>query len=491
MQALELARERAVRITRPWPLSAALTAAVALVNATATASSTLPAWVQLAFGVAFCVAAGTRLWLIATLKPETAELTKLQTFARRLPWFSGAVGVIWALWVGFGQHMPATGQMAMASMIAGTCFVALRTMAAYPVSYLWFCLPPIAALATIPVVDAQGSTSYAPVLSGSLLVFCLMMLKSYHHLVSTDIEATVRLNAYKHQRQRLQQSHNAALLWVRLDGSMDASPAALKLLELGSQPLLSALFAGLMVKPQHGQRLLAAAMRQVQQDGMLAWSARFKTASGARLWLDLQLGPADPANQAQGLVISINDSTNRRNAQAKAVWLGRHDALTGLFNRLVLETRLAQLLAKHGHTDQAAPAFAVLSLDLDGFKQINDQHGHAVGDETLKVVAKRLVHGLRKGDLVARMGGDEFVVLLENTTEPTQASLIAQHLIDQIAQPIALTAIQVNIGVSIGIAMCPADALTVSGLLNKADASMYLVKHAAKPAMRTDLVGLV
>ena len=154
------------------------------------------------------------------------------------------------------------------------------------------------------------------------------------------------------------------------------------------------------------------------------------------------------------------------------------DPLTGLANRTLLHERLRAVLARDarsGHTT------AVLFLDLDGFKGINDKHGHAVGDLVLKSVADRLTAVVRPSDTVARLGGDEFVVLVEGATEEG-TSLLSKRLKEAVEQPIGK--LQLEVGVSIGVAVSRSGEAEAGALLASADRSMYAAKGGAKAARR-------
>ena len=154
--------------------------------------------------------------------------------------------------------------------------------------------------------------------------------------------------------------------------------------------------------------------------------------------------------------------------------LARHDSLTALPNRGFFSERLAQALAA------AAPrreALAVMYLDLDDFKPINDAYGHAIGDEVLRIVAARLGRAVRSEDTVGRLGGDEFACLLKGLQCRVQLGHLACQVFDAVAAPCKIGMRQLHVRPSIGIAMCPADGLDADALLRNADAAMYNAKR--------------
>lgn len=162
-------------------------------------------------------------------------------------------------------------------------------------------------------------------------------------------------------------------------------------------------------------------------------------------------------------------------AQAQAALAkAQCDALTGLPNRQAFAQQSRAAVARHA---QGAQCFALLFLDLDGFKAINDRLGHAAGDTLLKIVGARLAHAMRTGDVISRHGGDEFVCLLCHLHNEARALAIARHLCAQVSAPCRIGADTVSVRASIGVALFPRDAATLPELLSLADQAMYRAKR--------------
>lgn len=157
--------------------------------------------------------------------------------------------------------------------------------------------------------------------------------------------------------------------------------------------------------------------------------------------------------------------------------LALHDPLTGLPNRRLLEDRIATAVQHAARQQRRA---AVMYLDLDGFKAINDTHGHAYGDEILKQVAQRLVNSSRKEDTVARIGGDEFVIVMGDVGTLGDAQEPATKLIEVVAQPYNVNGLALQLSTSLGIALYPDHATTVDNLMHVADAALYEAKRTGK-----------
>ena len=173
----------------------------------------------------------------------------------------------------------------------------------------------------------------------------------------------------------------------------------------------------------------------------------------------------------------------RQRAEARVLHSAMHDPLTGLPNRLLFRDRLDTSITR---ALRAGSSFAVAYLDIDGFKPVNDTHGHQVGDQLLVEIAKRLTGRLRGADTVARLGGDEFGLIMEGLTDPTLVLKVAQALISALRVPFVLRAeegeIEVTIGASVGVAVFPETAESADALVNAADEAMYRVKRGGRNA---------
>jgi diguanylate cyclase (GGDEF)-like protein len=154
--------------------------------------------------------------------------------------------------------------------------------------------------------------------------------------------------------------------------------------------------------------------------------------------------------------------------------MARHDTLTGLPNRAVFIDRLEHAILS---TRRNGGCLAVLFLDLDRFKRVNDTHGHAIGDLALVQSAQRMKSTVREVDTVARWGGDEFVILLEAMDEEHEARRVAETLLNHFTRPMRLAEMEIDVGISIGISLYPRDAFDAAELIQRADEAMYLSKH--------------
>ncbi len=216
-----------------------------------------------------------------------------------------------------------------------------------------------------------------------------------------------------------------------------------------------------------------------QERSPQTFSYRVVRKDGSRIWFETtSRAIPDPVTGELSEIVAVSrDISERRRAEEQIEYQAYHDALTGLPNRLLFRDRLTIALA---HAKRQQTPVAVMFLDLDRFKYVNDTLGHSLGDELLRAVAARLRTVLREGDTIARMGGDEFTVLLTDLVSPTDAAKIAQKLLDTIAHPIRVEGHELYATTSIGIALYPSDGDSAEALLQNADSAMYRAKEIGR-----------
>ena len=212
---------------------------------------------------------------------------------------------------------------------------------------------------------------------------------------------------------------------------------------------------------------------------MLDLEVQETTARGRAIWVRIR---AELDASRPGKVIgSVQDVSDRREAQSKVAHLATHDVLTGLPNRALFNDRL-----REAASDAAASgaSFAVLCLDLDRFKNVNDTLGYAVGDALLRRVAERLRSVVRVDDVVARHGGDEFAILQVGARQPAAAAALAQRIVELIGRSYVIDGHLVNVGASVGIAIAPDDSLEPDQLLKCGDLALYGSKSGGRGTFR-------
>jgi diguanylate cyclase (GGDEF)-like protein len=203
---------------------------------------------------------------------------------------------------------------------------------------------------------------------------------------------------------------------------------------------------------------------------------------GADPSFDLELSLECTMLDGESTIVAFAfDVTGQHRSRDQLANLAYNDSLTGLGNRALFADHLHHAVR---HALRHPAVFAVLVMDLDGFKAINDTHGHQVGDVALQLAAQRFEHAIREGDTLARIGGDEFAVLLPRLLDQQVAGLVAQRLIGALAAPLELATHRVDLGTSVGIAAWPEHAGSADALLAAADTAMYRAKRAGRNQFR-------
>jgi diguanylate cyclase (GGDEF)-like protein len=185
----------------------------------------------------------------------------------------------------------------------------------------------------------------------------------------------------------------------------------------------------------------------------------------------------DRLGHAAGTVVALRDASENREMTREITYAAEHDFLTGLPNRVLLQARIGDAIALAA---RAGLQVAVMFLDLDGFKHINDSLGHAIGDKLLQSVAKRLALCVRGSDVVSRQGGDEFIVLIPGMKQPADARIMATRMMDAVSSVHLVDEHDLQISVSIGVSIYPDDALDVENLIRNADTAMYQAKELGR-----------
>ena len=235
--------------------------------------------------------------------------------------------------------------------------------------------------------------------------------------------------------------------------------------------------------PRHPARFYGDAVRRALAAGVWRedmWCQR-RHGQTFPAWLTLST-LRDAQGRLSHFLVVLSDIARLSERHSHLEHMAHHDVLTGLPNRMLLLSRLDGALARSRRMKHLG---AVLFLDLDLFKEINDGHGHPAGDEVLREVARRLNQRIRESDLAARYGGDEFVVLLEELDSPESAGDVARTIIDLLQGPIVLqSGISCRVATSIGIAIFQGDSLGPEELIRRADEAMFDAKRHGRATFR-------
>jgi diguanylate cyclase (GGDEF)-like protein/PAS domain S-box-containing protein len=353
---------------------------------------------------------------------------------------------------------------------------------------------PAGVMAGVPLADGAGLVVTWSMAGAALDTGGRALLKDVGRVVSAHLAALAEEREASEQRDlyALLTEHNTdTLVRGNLDGvRLYISPSVRDLLGYAPEEMVGRRaaeivhpddlpeFRLLMEEVRAGRIELARAEhRQRHKDGSYVWMEAY-----LKLTRDKETGAPD------GYVASVRDISRRKAAEAELAFAAMHDPLTGLANRTSAEAHLAAALGRWRAGDSA---LAVLLLDLDRFKRVNDTLGHGAGDDVLRVAAARFRAELRASDLAARVGGDEFLVVLElpgahatRAEAEAAARRLADRLIAAMAEPVAAAGRRVGVGLSIGIAAAGEDRETPETLLRAADLALYAAKAGGRNGWR-------
>ena len=189
----------------------------------------------------------------------------------------------------------------------------------------------------------------------------------------------------------------------------------------------------------------------------------------------------DAGGRVTSIMSLVQDISSKIEIARQQHYLANHDSLTGLQNRSAFHSRFEHSLSR---VRSRGGAVALLFIDLDGFKKVNDGHGHKVGDEVLRCVAHRLAHTVRGSDTVARLGGDEFLVMLDTDVEADLVGQIGARIVSALAEPMEVDGLALQVGASIGVAMHPPLEGDIELLMTQADQAMYAAKRTGRGCVR-------
>ncbi|EAR10025.1 EAL domain-containing protein [Reinekea blandensis] len=321
-----------------------------------------------------------------------------------------------------------------------------------------------------------------PILQAKLQVF--LELANHRHLIYQQLTDLERLEK---RNQLLLKSIGEGILGLSTDGQVTFSnPVAQQTLGMSEQELEGRSFSDIVYHGDAEQPLvtweyLPARLACEQGQAYHERIGVFWDRAGQLLPVEYKATPMMVDDDLAGIVIAFQDITERRRTEEQLARLAQYDALTGLVNRNAFNGLLKKALSRSARHEQP---LALLFIDLDQFKTINDNHGHEIGDSLLQEVAMRLTDCVRNGDIIGRLGGDEFVIMLESLQATKDAARVSQSVLDALEAPFTIRGHQIFIGASIGIAVYPDSALTARELLRCADIAMYRSKEEGRNRYR-------
>ncbi len=283
-------------------------------------------------------------------------------------------------------------------------------------------------------------------------------------------------------RMHVERTPLAVIEWDRDHRVTAWNPAAEAIFGIGEAEALGKTAIELIVPPAHAATVDTMWLELVETRDGTKVELDNVTRAGQTIhceWYNTPL--VDPGGRIVGFASLVQDVTERLNTERTIHYMAHHDALTGLPNRRLMQDRLNQAIMQARRKQRHV---AVLFLDLDRFKLLNDTLGHDTGDYILKDVARRLITCVREVDTVSREGGDEFVVILPDLEKPENARVVAEKILREFAKPVEIAGQEIHVTPSIGISHYPNDATDVNHLLKHADSAMYQAKDSGRNTVR-------
>ncbi|MEQ9125305.1 MAG: EAL domain-containing protein, partial [Alphaproteobacteria bacterium] len=298
-------------------------------------------------------------------------------------------------------------------------------------------------------------------------------------LATLAILAVAIVISFVDRRMASQMAADAARFQTLADGAFEGVVIHRDGVILDSNPAFKAMFGACAdcASARLTDFVESAALAAAEADPNTPIETTLRRGAGESFQAEISGRSIQLRDGSPGRLLAIRDVSARKKAEARLNHLALHDQLTDLPNRrLFIELANKEI----AHAKRHGRQFAVHALDLDGFKLVNDMHGHEAGDALLGEISRRLAACLRDEDVVARFGGDEFAIIEMGTRQPSDAAIVAERVLDAIRQPIALPDAEAVISGSIGVAVYPDDGETIEALLRNADTAMYRAKADGK-----------
>ncbi|MES2355490.1 MAG: EAL domain-containing protein [Pseudomonadota bacterium] len=312
----------------------------------------------------------------------------------------------------------------------------------------------------------------------------------YADLRQENMERKRAEGALREQEARLHRLIDSNIIgvffWSTSGDIIDANDAFLEMVGYTRQDLIAGKIRWADMTPPEYLAADVKAMSEARSDGKCAPYEKVFIHRDGR-WTPVLIGSAlfeDSQEQGIGFVV---DLTERKQAEEKIRYVAQHDALTGLPNRVLFQDRVGQAIA---HAHRNGTQVAMLFIDLDGFKDINDSLGHQIGDRLLRLAAEKLQHVMREDDTVARLGGDEFVIIFPIVSDRSEAARVAQKVLEALRHPFILDRHELHVTGSIGISLYPTDGRDSEALMRAADTAMYHAKAKGRDSYQFFTSGL-
>jgi diguanylate cyclase (GGDEF)-like protein/PAS domain S-box-containing protein len=415
---------------------------------------------------ALLLAIGTSGWLVADVAVTVAVPDGHSTPRIDVGWLLGSIALAAAAWQPRPVAIAPRHRDGAATAPVGYHRVAVGLL-------------PLAVPGGIELIEylRGDNPNPLPLYAASLALLAIAFLRAVR-LMRSDHDARARLRSQERLAVAVADTSSDAVVLLDRDGRIVTSAPRLASLigqegtDLQGSDLLTSVDP---IDLEAARSLFAQTLEAPGQ--MFEWELRIRHAGGRPLWLGARLVNLLDDPDVHAVVLTLHDVTERRQAQDELAHQAVHDGLTGLANRTLFTDRVEQALRRSARSGLQP---AVIFLDLDGFKGVNDTLGHQAGDELLRVVGQRLTAAVRTGDTVARFGGDEFAILVEPSAWPLHdAEATAARILRLVTEPVILGDQTVALSASLGVAVADPTA-SAGSMLRDADVAMYRAKATGR-----------
>lgn len=307
-------------------------------------------------------------------------------------------------------------------------------------------------------------------------------LQAINHSLQNEIKTRLKTEEQLHLSAEIIENSREGIIVTDAEGTiMSVNPAFTEITQFSSKEAVGKNIS-ILKSDKHSENFFAVMWKSLKENGH--WQGE--------IWNRRKNGEIYPQFTSMSAIVGADgeikqytglfqDITEAKKHQAEISRKAYHDQLTGLPNRFLLQDRLAHAIAIKYRDGKK---MALLFIDLDGFKEVNDNFGHDAGDALLKNVAAKLLDVMRSEDTVSRLGGDEFIILVEDVRDLENLKIVAQKAISSIREPFSFQGQEMVIGASMGISIFPSDGLDIESLIKKADLAMYDAKKNGKNNFR-------
>lgn len=403
------------------------------------------------------------------------------------------LGLVWGFWLALSTQISTAEQIVLFVAILLTLSISTLNLASHPKTLLSLNAPLVLGFFVLQVQTELLSFWLLIAIGVVIVAHSASLAEEIRRAYTVRARDEIRFELIQKQNELMFEHSNARLLVSTAKELLKCTPAATQMLGLGQAPVLLDLWHGLRIDRKNWHRLHDRLYKKLLRSGLVSLSVRFRLPDDRIVWVEANGRFVDPFAIEQGVIWQLTDATKRREQEERNLFLANYCGLTSLWNRAAFTSEVTNRFVKahsdQGQLDQTAAAFGFLVFDLDFFRRINDTYGYVVGDAVMKIFAQRLIRSTRASDLVGRLGGDEFGVLLSAIATREELIVASRKIVDACVQPLFVEDQKIEIGASLGTALWPQDGADLATLMQVVNTQIIETKQASRGLYRRILSG--